>query len=420
MGNYVYEREILNIDDSSLKVFATSIFNYIYPDVADDNPEEQQKYEMMDHVQTMLWRTYDYIRAHYKELKKHARRSILEPTEGTFSYGKYTFIPYREYTPDEKQMDLKQLMDKFKLRSDPDLGMSKYPGKKAEYDWNSFIDTANKSGSADIFYCRETDRYYIPGENEMFWCFLPAGDMGHFAVHSWADMKIKYPDGRGNLSEENEMSFVEDCFNLYEGEGFADKFWTPYGSHMYNTACDHHADYIGMSYSVRRRTPVQNVSSSEGTDLQCLPMWDIEFEDGTVISAYPEEIIPSEMRANRCPESYLGQERKVYRPNPWTRISNGSPRAEILLNEKSSMGDYLSSEEKLLDYIIRFAIDNNRDYENVPEQIRSLFTTWCFLYKIDADTRKCDEALNRIYWEAAMEELISFEDFVAYMVKLIV
>ena len=248
MGNYVFEWKNLNIDDSSLKAFTTSVFNHIYPDVVDVK-SERQKYEMMVHVHTMLrciipetgidyerllirfkdelgdlmyhmWDqdcqmvtpnflregsqeffnsiVYDYIHVHYRELMEQARRSIPEPTEGTFSYGDYTFVPYREYTSDEKQKDLRQLTDKFQLRSDPDLGMSKYPGNKAEYDWNSFIDTANKSGSADIFYCRETDRYYIPGENEMFWCFLPAGDIGHFTVHSWADMEIKYPDGRGN------------------------------------------------------------------------------------------------------------------------------------------------------------------------------------------------------------------------------
>ena len=198
MGNYVFEEKNLNIDDSSLKAFATSVFNHIYPDVVDVN-SERQKYEMMVHVHTMLWCVipetgidyerlllrfkdelgdlmyhmwdqdcqmatpnflregsqeffnsivYDYIHVHYRELMEQARRSIPEPTEGTFSYGDYTFVPYREYTSDEKQKDLRQLTDKFQLRSDPDLGMSKYPGNKAEYDWNSFIDTANKSGRA--------------------------------------------------------------------------------------------------------------------------------------------------------------------------------------------------------------------------------------------------------------------------------
>ena len=53
MGNYVFEEKNLNIDDSSLKAFATSVFNHIYPDVVDVN-SERQKYEMMVHVHTML------------------------------------------------------------------------------------------------------------------------------------------------------------------------------------------------------------------------------------------------------------------------------------------------------------------------------------------------------------------------------
>lgn len=34
--------------------------------------------------------------------------------------------------------------------------------------------------------------------------------------------------------------------------------------------------------------------------LLCLPMWNIEFQDGSIIAAYPDEIIPSEMEANGC------------------------------------------------------------------------------------------------------------------------
>ena len=36
------------------------------------------------------------------------------------------------------------------------------------------------------------------------------------------------------------------------------------------------------------------------TDLSSLPMWNIKFSDGVTIGAYPEEIIPSEMKENGC------------------------------------------------------------------------------------------------------------------------
>jgi hypothetical protein len=35
-------------------------------------------------------------------------------------------------------------------------------------------------------------------------------------------------------------------------------------------------------------------------DLEVLPVWKIQFEDGQIHEAYPEEIIPSEMKNNGC------------------------------------------------------------------------------------------------------------------------
>ena len=40
--------------------------------------------------------------------------------------------------------------------------------------------------------------------------------------------------------------------------------------------------------------------STKDSDLSSLPMWNIKFQDGTIIGAYPEEIIPSEMKNNGC------------------------------------------------------------------------------------------------------------------------
>ena len=62
---------------------------------------------------------------------------------------------------------------------------------------------------------------------------------------------------------------------------------------------------------------------------------------------------------------------------------------------------------------------NNWDYENGPAQIRAFFTTWCFEYGIEADTKACDDALNKMYWRADLEEQIPFEEFQSFMIKLI-
>lgn len=105
-------------------------------------------------------------------------------------------------------------------------------------------------------------------------------------VESWDDMRGKYPEDRHEMTEERERSFVNDCFSLYEKEGFAKKFWSPYDDAIHK---------IGMSFEVVERCPETQNS------LETLPLWNVCFEDGSVLCAHPEEIIPSEMRANGCP-----------------------------------------------------------------------------------------------------------------------
>lgn len=47
--------------------------------------------------------------------------------------------------------------------------------------------------------------------------------------------------------------------------------------------------------------------STKDADLASLPMWNIKFSDGLIIGAYPEEIIPREMKANGCPIDIVEQ-----------------------------------------------------------------------------------------------------------------
>ncbi len=102
---------------------------------------------------------------------------------------------------------------------------------------------------------------------------------------TWEDMKVKYPEDRGDMSKEREKEFVNDCFSCYESEGFAKKFWSPFGDYK---------DRESQSFEVVERC------STEKQDLSTLPMWNIKFEDGAIIGAYPEEIIPREMKNNGC------------------------------------------------------------------------------------------------------------------------
>ena len=100
---------------------------------------------------------------------------------------------------------------------------------------------------------------------------------------AWNKLNQKYPEDRSEMSEKRELEFVHDCFECYEQEGFAEKFWSPFGDHK---------ERFGQNFEVVGRC------SENDSDLSSLPMWNIKFEDGTVFGAYPEEIIPSEMKAN--------------------------------------------------------------------------------------------------------------------------
>lgn len=103
---------------------------------------------------------------------------------------------------------------------------------------------------------------------------------------SWDEIERKYPEDRSEMSEEREKLFVNDCFECFEKEGFAKKFWSPFGDDK---------ERIGQRFKVVGRC------SMKDSDLSSLPMWNIKFSDGTVIGAYPEEIIPREMKKNGCP-----------------------------------------------------------------------------------------------------------------------
>lgn len=99
------------------------------------------------------------------------------------------------------------------------------------------------------------------------------------------DLSKKYPMYRDEMTVEQEREFVKDIFNHYETEGFAKVFWSMGGDFK---------EYHNKPFKVVGRL------TEEECDLECLPMWKIEFEDGTRIHAYADEIIPSEMKGNGC------------------------------------------------------------------------------------------------------------------------
>lgn len=78
------------------------------------------------------------------------------------------------------------------------------------------------------------------------------------------------------------------------------------------------------------------------------------------------------------------------------------------------------NKEELLNYIIDFAMDAEWDDLKRREQLRALFTSWCFIFGVDADTKECDNALSIIYEKVLMEPVIDYDELEEYMIELIV
>lgn len=75
---------------------------------------------------------------------------------------------------------------------------------------------------------------------------------------------------------------------------------------------------------------------------------------------------------------------------------------------------------ELFDYLKTFMICSEWNNGNTAEQARAMFTTICFVEYIDADTSECDNMLRVLYDEAAMEDIMKYDDFESFMIELIV
>lgn len=76
---------------------------------------------------------------------------------------------------------------------------------------------------------------------------------------------------------------------------------------------------------------------------------------------------------------------------------------------------------KILEYLNNFLIQSNWLDENIPEQARALFTSWCLMENVEADTGKCDNALMKLYHNSALDSLnITYDEFENFMIGLII
>lgn len=87
------------------------------------------------------------------------------------------------------------------------------------------------------------------------------------------------------LPHDEYLKFKEDAFQLYEQSGFLKVFDSPYDDSGHN----------GMKFKVVRRaipynSDAKNPADLGEVDLEAMPAWLVEFENGDVGYCYPEEI----------------------------------------------------------------------------------------------------------------------------------
>lgn len=76
--------------------------------------------------------------------------------------------------------------------------------------------------------------------------------------------------------------------------------------------------------------------------------------------------------------------------------------------------------KEFLNYIIDYAVCTGWEDFHGKDQIRALFTSWCLIFHVDADTKECDEALMTIYSRAAIDEVIDYKLYELFMIEFVV
>ena len=81
--------------------------------------------------------------------------------------------------------------------------------------------------------------------------------------------------GVDDMDDRQMTAFKEDCFEMYEQQGFLEKFNSPY---------DEGGEHNGQEFKVLRR------ATREEVDVEAMPIWLVEFENWDTAYCYPEEI----------------------------------------------------------------------------------------------------------------------------------
>lgn len=222
----------------------------------------------------------------------------------------------------------------------------------------------------------------------------------------WGEMP-----NRNEMDFETELEFIEDVFNMYETSGF---------SATYHSIYKDETDFNGVAFQVIGRASYTNGDC----DFEQLPMWHIEFEDGTKYMAFPEEITKIERERQTLAQNLHKEEKKpINQTDTMDRYEQIKEKLECF-----------ASEDELVEMWNKYVAENRETltenitiYLNTTDNL-AIMMTWMskesmaksFLNgNYDSRDRYIYECADRLYTANSMfaiistEELERFYDFIS-------
>lgn len=178
------------------------------------------------------------------------------------------------------------------------------------------------------------------------------------------ELNKAYNKERSQMSFEEELSYIEDCFDTHEALGFRDTFESSYAEGDY---------YNGMKFTVDGRCQYVD---GDIEDLSSLPRWHITLEDGTKIDAYPKDICLAKNLQKIAVSSVLNHKKTTICDLPIKRNLNEDTRKQgvLVAGEDSHLNingtDY---SEGNTDLRMMYDIFESIEIEELDEKHRKFF-----------------------------------------------
>lgn len=80
----------------------------------------------------------------------------------------------------------------------------------------------------------------------------------------------------------------------------------------------------------------------------------------------------------------------------------------------------MSAKSDIYEFLIQFLMQNNWEDEYTKEQAKALWTSYCLIAGLDADTAMYDNDLRILFDKATLDNAITYEEFDGYMCGFIV